>query len=163
MKNWKEHGRKQSWSLSRYYLAICRTTNTVCQDDLSQERPKHTMEIFRLRQDWRAAVGYGRNRYTSRPRILTKQWSTLHSKKRNSCQKTVWYRLFLAKLRGPQIVQKHGILWNPKIHYRVPTTRRFSLSEGRRIQSAASYPVTSRHHEYYSPTCAWVFQIVSFL
>ena len=86
MKNWKEHGRKQSWFLSRYYLAICRTTKTVCQDDLPQERPKHIMEIWWLRQEWRAAVWYRRKRYKSRPRILTKQWSTLDSKKRNSCQ-----------------------------------------------------------------------------
>jgi hypothetical protein len=120
MKKWKKHGRKQSWSLSRYYLTICRTAKTVCQDDLPQERPKHIMKILWLRQDWSAAVGYGRKRYKSRPRILTKQWSTLHSKKRSKCQKTIWYRPFLANLRGPQIVKKYGILWKSKIHHRVP-------------------------------------------
>ena len=106
----------------KVFLAICRTTKTVCQDDLPQERPNHNMEIWWLRQDWRTAIGYGRNGYTSRPRILTKQWSTLNSKKRKSRQKP-YDKDFFAKLRGPQIVKTQGILWNPKIHYRVPIIR----------------------------------------
>jgi hypothetical protein len=81
----------------KVFLAICRTTKSVCQDDVPQRRLEHIMEIWWLRQDWRAAVGYGRKRYKSRPRILTKQWSTLHSKKRNSCPKNRMIQILSCK------------------------------------------------------------------
>lgn len=96
----EELGRTRQEAVTIFVKALPRRLEnheTVCRDDLPQERPKHIMEIWWLRQDWRAAVGYGRKRYKSRSRILTKQWSTLHSKKRNNCQKNRMIQILSCK------------------------------------------------------------------